>query len=143
MLATVDPGPYQQALDQAKSNLQSAEATLSDLQTPATELDIAQADQAVTKAQQDVEQAKQDLADLKAPDLTDLKNAVRNAQDGLQVALLQQTLTENGATCEERARLAVCGRLARAEAERVGAVGVCGHGEQGTDQTRLRPNRTR
>ena len=100
LLANVDAGPYQQALDQAKSNLQSAEATLSDLQTPATDLEIAQADQAVTKAEQDVEQAKQDLADLKAPDLTDLKNAIANAQDALQLALLQQTLTENGATAK-------------------------------------------
>ncbi len=95
-LASVDAGPYSQALDQAKSNLQSAEQALTDLQTPPTDLEIAQADQAVKKAEQDLQQARQDLADLKSPDLTDLKNALVNAQDALQMALLQQTLTQNG-----------------------------------------------
>ena len=99
-LATVDPAPYQQALDQAKSDLQTAESTLSDLQTPATELEVAQANQAVTKAEQDVAQARQDLTDLKSPDLTSLKNAVLNAQDAAQLAVLQQTLTENGSTAK-------------------------------------------
>ena len=38
VLATVDPAPYQQALDQAKSALQAAEKTLADLKTPPTAL---------------------------------------------------------------------------------------------------------
>ena len=44
VLATIDPASYQQALDQAKSDLQTAEQTLADLKTPATALDIAMAD---------------------------------------------------------------------------------------------------
>ena len=50
VLATIDPTPYQQALDEAKSNLQAAEEALADLQTPPTALQIAQADVAVAEA---------------------------------------------------------------------------------------------
>ena len=35
-LASIDPAPYQQALDQAESDLQEAEEVLADLQTSAT-----------------------------------------------------------------------------------------------------------
>ena len=38
VLATIDSASYQQALDQAKSDLQAAEETLADLQAPATAL---------------------------------------------------------------------------------------------------------
>ena len=41
MLATIDPAAYQQALDQAKSDLQAAEEKLADLREPTTELDVA------------------------------------------------------------------------------------------------------
>ncbi len=102
-LATVDPAPYQQAVDEAKSNLQSAEAALADLQTPATELEIRQADLALAQARQQLEQAKADLADLQQPDsdtLRTLKNAVVNAQDALALARLDNTLAENGSTAK-------------------------------------------
>jgi trimeric autotransporter adhesin len=51
VLATIDPAPYQQALDQAESDLQASQKTLADLQTPATTLEIAQADAAVAQAE--------------------------------------------------------------------------------------------
>jgi len=95
VLATIDPAAYQQALDQAKSDLQAAEKTLADLQEPATALDIAQADLAIAKAEQTLAQAKQALVDLHTPDLTDLENAIRNAQDNITVADLQQTLAQH------------------------------------------------
>ncbi len=101
VLASIDPAGYQQAVDQAKSDLQSAEETLADLQTPPTALELRQADLAVAQAQQQVEQAKADLADLQNPDsttITKLKSAVADAQDALQVARLNQTLAESGAT---------------------------------------------
>ena len=92
VLATIDPAAYQQALDQARSDRQAAEEKLADLMEPATELDIAQADLEVAKAEHSLAQAKQDLIDLRTQDLTDLQNAVRNAQDDITVAERQQTL---------------------------------------------------
>ena len=58
VLATIDPAAYQQALDQARSDLQAAEEKLADLKVPATELDIAQADLAIAKAEQSLAQAQ-------------------------------------------------------------------------------------
>jgi HlyD family secretion protein len=95
VLAAIDPAPYQQALDQARSDLQAAEETLADLKTPATALEIAQADVAVAQADQQLQQAKADLADLEAPDLVSLQNAVLDAQDNLALLQLQVTLAEH------------------------------------------------
>ncbi len=92
-LAAVDPTPYQQALDQARTALQEAEQTLADLQEPATALAIAQADLAVAKAELALEQAKAALEDLTAPDLDALRAQVASAQLALtqaQASLLQQ-----------------------------------------------------
>ena len=50
VLATIDSPPYEQALDQAKSDLQAAQENLSELKTPATTLEKAKADAAVAKA---------------------------------------------------------------------------------------------
>ena len=50
-LATIDPAPYQQALDEAKSSLQEAEEALAELQTPPTDLEIAQAEVVVAEAE--------------------------------------------------------------------------------------------
>ena len=91
VLATIDSAPYQQALDQAKSDLLAAEETLADLNEPATALDIAQADVAVATAEQTLEQAKSDLADLGAPDLTSLENAVKDAEDNLALCRSRAT----------------------------------------------------
>ncbi len=92
VLATIDPAPYQQALDQAKSDLQAAEESLADLQAPATALAIAQADTALARAEQTLAQAKADLAGLQNPDLTDLENAVLDAQDNLTLLAIQDDL---------------------------------------------------
>ena len=94
VLATIDPAPYRQALDQAKSDLQAAEEKLADLQTPATALAIAQADVKVAQAERDLEQAKADLADLQTPDLTTLQEAVETARNNLALAKLQQAQAE-------------------------------------------------
>jgi HlyD family secretion protein len=95
VLATIDRAPYEQARDQAKSDLQAAQDTLDDLQTPATALEIAQADVAVSKAKQALAQAQADLADLKSPDLTSLRSAVQDAQDSLALLQLQATLADH------------------------------------------------
>ena len=95
VLATIDPAPYQQTLDQAESALQEAEQLLEDLQTPATELDLAQADLTIAEAWLELELARADLADLEAPDLTDLERSVRDAEENLQSAQLQKTLVEH------------------------------------------------
>ena len=97
VLATIDPASYQQALDQAKSDLQTAEQTLADLKTPATALAIATADETVAQADHGLQQAKRDLVNLQAPDLSTLEEAVQNAQDDLALAKLQQTLAEHDA----------------------------------------------
>ena len=94
VLATIDAATYQQAFDQAKSDLQAAEETLADLKAPATALEIAQADAAVATAGKTLEQAKSDLADLSAPDLTSLANAVKDAEDTLKLLQIQSDLAE-------------------------------------------------
>jgi len=94
VLATIDPAPYQQALDQAKSELQAAEETLADLQTPPTDLELALAEVAVAEAELALEQAQAGLADLNAPDLTSLEYAVQNAQDTLDLFELESSLSD-------------------------------------------------
>jgi HlyD family secretion protein len=97
VLATIDPAPYQQALDEARSDLQVAEEALADLQTPPAALPIAQAEVAVAAAEQGLEQARADLADLTAPDLTSLEEAVQDAQDRLELLELESELAERDA----------------------------------------------
>ncbi len=94
VLATIDDAAYQQALDQAKSDLQAAEKTLTDLTTSATALEIAQADATVATAEQALEQAKADLADLQDPDLAALENAVKDAQDNVTLLQLEDQLAQ-------------------------------------------------
>ena len=86
VLATIDPAPYEQVRDQARSDLQAAEEALSDLQTPATALQIAQADVAVAAAQVQWQQAQDTLDALVNPDLPSLKAAVADAQSALASA---------------------------------------------------------
>jgi len=94
VLAAIDPSPYEQALDQAKSDLQEAEEVLAELQIPPSDLDIAQADLAVAQAELRLEQAKQNLGDLLNPDTSNLQTALEDAQDDLALARLQQSLAE-------------------------------------------------
>jgi RND family efflux transporter MFP subunit len=100
ILATIDPAPYQQALDQVKSDVQAAEEKLADLKTPATSAETAKAEVAVAQAQANLETAKADLAKIQSADLTVLRDAVANAEDNLAVAQLQQTLAEHDATAK-------------------------------------------
>lgn len=85
-LATIDLTSYQQALDQARSDLQAAEQKLSDLQTPPTALEIAQADLKVAQQELALQQAKENLAELQDPDMTSLKTKVSDAQLALAEA---------------------------------------------------------
>ncbi|MCX6030176.1 MAG: biotin/lipoyl-binding protein, partial [Chloroflexi bacterium] len=80
VLATVDPALYQQALDQAQSDLAAAEKTLTDLKKSATALEIAQADLNIAKAQYQLQKAQNTLDDLVSPDLLSLESAVADAQ---------------------------------------------------------------
>jgi multidrug efflux pump subunit AcrA (membrane-fusion protein) len=86
VLATIDAAPYQQALDQASSDLQESEEELADLLTPPTELEIAQADLAITRARLNLEQATQDLEDMLDPDVADLESNVAAAELDLSQA---------------------------------------------------------
>ncbi len=105
-LAAIDPAPYQQALDQAQSDLQAAEEILADLQTPATALEIAQADVAVAQAQVQLQQAQAALDDLVNPDIAGLQAGVASAQSALakaQAAVLEQEQDQSAA--DQLARL--------------------------------------
>ena len=89
VLATINDAAYRLTLEQAKSDLQTAEETLADLQAPPTALEMAQADVMVASAEQMLEQAKADLAELSNADLTVLENAVKDAQDNLTLLQIQ------------------------------------------------------
>ncbi len=106
LLATIDAAPYQQAVDEARSDLRAAEEALADLQTPPTAVAIAQAEVAVAAAQHTLEQARADLADLAAPDLTSLEEAVRDAQDTLAVLELEAELAERDSLAKSERDLA-------------------------------------
>ena len=96
-IATIDPAPYQQALDETKSDLQEAEEALANLQTPPTDLEIAQAEVVVAEAELALEQARADLVDLSEPDVSKLEYAVRNAQDALDLFELESSVAERDA----------------------------------------------
>ncbi|WP_423223246.1 efflux RND transporter periplasmic adaptor subunit [Candidatus Amarolinea aalborgensis] len=100
VLATIDPAVYRQALDQAQSDLQAAEENLADLKASVTDLARAKADLAIAKADYDKQQAAYDLANLRAPDLSRLRNSVKDAADALTLAQVQQTLAEHDASAK-------------------------------------------
>jgi RND family efflux transporter MFP subunit len=86
VIATVDRTPYEQAVDQAKSDLQTAEQTLADLQEKATAVEVAQAELAVAQAEYQTQEAKIGLADLQSPDLDTLTQNVIDAKTALAKA---------------------------------------------------------
>jgi HlyD family secretion protein len=86
VLATIDSVSYQQALDQANSDLLAAKETLADLKTPATALEIAQADVAASKAKVALQKAQDTLYDLVNPDIPGLESAVASAKSALAKA---------------------------------------------------------
>jgi HlyD family secretion protein len=89
-LAAIDATAYQQALDQARSELQEAEQTLVELQTPATDLEKAQADLKIAQAEYALQKTRQDLDDLRNPDLAKLSAKVSEAQ--LKLVQAQESL---------------------------------------------------
>jgi HlyD family secretion protein len=120
VLATIDSASYQQALDQAQSDLQAAEETLADLKTPPTALQIAQADVAVSKARVQLQKAQDALDDLVNPDLPSLQAAVAGAQSSLakaQANLLAQEQDTDAKT--QLDRLAYAESTATAEYNRL------------------------
>ncbi len=105
VLASIDPAPYQQALDQAKSDLQAAEQTLTDLNAPPTEVQFAQADLTISQAQYQLEVAKSTLDDLLHPDLEQLDKNVADAKTSLvkaQADLLTQQQSARDTTNLEK-----------------------------------------
>jgi HlyD family secretion protein len=105
VLASIDAAPYEQALDEAKNDLQAAEQALEDLQTPPSALSIAQAEVAVAAAQQTLEQARADLAELQDPDLASLEEAVQDAQDNLDLLDLDSELAERDSLAQTERNL--------------------------------------
>lgn len=86
VLATLDPTPYQQAVDQARSDLQAAEQTLADLQEKASAVEIAQANLAIAQAEYQAQEARSALAELESPDLEALQTSVSDAKSELVAA---------------------------------------------------------
>ncbi len=86
VLATIDPAPYKQAVDQAKSDLTAVQDKLTTLTTPPTALALAKADVAVATAQYNLQNARSTLEDLQDPDIPALTTAVADAQSGLSAA---------------------------------------------------------
>ena len=107
VLATIDAAPYQQALDEARSSLATAEEALADLGTPPTALEIAQADVAVAAAQVDVQAATAALDDLENLDIADLEAAVSDArvalaQSRVDLLALEQDSSDDDSIAELR-----------------------------------------
>lgn len=99
VLATIDPESYQQAVEQAGSDLAAAEQALADLEKPVTAVAIAQADLAIIQAEYDISDAEAALDELLNPDIEQLKTDVADAKTALaeaQIDLLaaQQTLND-------------------------------------------------
>jgi RND family efflux transporter MFP subunit len=83
VLASIDATPYQQALDQAKSDLQAAQEKLTNLKTPATALATSKAGLAVSQAQYNLLKAQDALSTLLKPDIAALEETVANARSAL------------------------------------------------------------
>jgi HlyD family secretion protein len=111
VLASVDPTAYQQALDEAKSQLAADEKKLTDLKTPATELEIAQAELKISQAKYDLQAAQDTLDSLLNPDIANLQQAVADAQSALAKA--QANVVSSQETSSSKDQLA---RLLTAEA---------------------------
>jgi RND family efflux transporter MFP subunit len=98
VLASIDDASYQQALDQAKSDLQAAQENLKTLKTPATALQTSKAALAVTQAQYNLLSAQDALDKLVAPDMAALAEAVANAQSALATAQADQAAAKYDTT---------------------------------------------
>lgn len=122
VLATIDPAPYRQALDQARSDLQAAEKALADLQAPATELDFAQADLAIAQAKYQLQDAQNTLDELTSPDLAQLQRDVDTARIELAQAQTDLVTKQNdGDASKELYDLQVAEATPSAEYNRLAA----------------------
>jgi multidrug efflux pump subunit AcrA (membrane-fusion protein) len=83
VLASIDAASYQQALDQARSDLQAAQEKLTTLKAPATALQTAKANLAVSQAQYNLLQAQDAWTNLATPDMAALESAVAGAQSAM------------------------------------------------------------
>ncbi len=101
VLATIDPTPYEQALEQAQNDLDEAETALVDLQTPPTQLALAQADLSIAQADLAYEQAADALDNLLAPDLADLQSKVSDAQLKLTQAQSALVTLQNDTSADD------------------------------------------
>ncbi|MGB8648319.1 MAG: biotin/lipoyl-binding protein, partial [Anaerolineae bacterium] len=122
VLATIDPAAYQQALDQAKSDLQAAQQKLTDLKAAATPLQVAQSDLAIAQAKYQLQVAQSALDDLVHPDMVQLQANVAAAQTALaqaQVDLLAKQL--DTATKDQLSRLYQAEATPAAEYNRLAA----------------------
>lgn len=118
ILATVDPTPYEQALEQARNDLEEAETALVDLQTPPTQLALAQAELAIAQADLTYEQVADALDNLLAPDLADLQSKVSDAQLKLTQAQSDLITEQNDTSADDN-----ISRLKDTESELAGEYG--------------------
>jgi HlyD family secretion protein len=102
LLATIDPAPYQQALDQARSDLQAAEERLAELTAPVTELAKAKSDLAIARAELKLAQAQDALEDLLKPNIADLQTKAADAQTALAKAQADLVALETDKSVEDR-----------------------------------------
>ncbi len=106
VLATIDPAPYETALEQARTALKTAQEKLATLKTPATALDLAKADVAIAKAKLQLQQAQDALDDLVNPDFDTLRANVAAAERSLSEAKINLAALEaDTATADKIAKL--------------------------------------
>ncbi len=123
VLASIDAASYQQALDQAKSDLQASEKKLADLQASATSLELAQADLASAQAEYQLQAAQAALDDILHPDIAKLQANVADAQNSLakaQANLVAQQ-DQDSATKDQLAKLYQAEATPAAEYNRLAA----------------------
>ena len=101
VLAKIDTTSLVSDLDDAETNLLSAEEELEDAQAPYTTLQQREAEAAVTQAQVELEAAKEDLEDLLNPDLDEAVKVVSDAQQTLQDARDDLTALQTDSSIQE------------------------------------------
>ena len=106
VLASIDPASYQQALDQAKSDLQAAQEKLATLKMPATALQTSKAALAVSQAQYNLMASQDALKALVNPDMAALAEAVAYAKSALAASQADVVKANNDtATADSVAKL--------------------------------------
>ncbi len=104
VLARIDPGSLERAVEQAEADLLSAEEQLEAAQSPVTELDLRRAKLAVTQAETALEQAREKVSDLQITDSVAAERAVSKAEYNLEIAQINVTLVEYSTTVRKNVR---------------------------------------